>query len=68
MRKHCHNCYYLEWAEGEESDPKGWACNKRDYNSWREEIEHLQLLNSEKYRFKSKRCFQPKEVNDGKRS
>ena len=58
--KHCHNCKWLEWMEGDIYDPSGWGCNDRDYDSVKEESAHLFLLDQEKYRFKGKRCFKEK--------
>lgn len=58
--KHCHNCKYLEWGEGDTGDPSGWMCNKRDYSSIMEESKHLSQLERKSYRFMGKRCFEQK--------
>jgi hypothetical protein len=56
--KHCHNCIHLEYWQGEVEEPEGWVCLKRNYNSVDDEGKHLRQLDSEKYRFKGKVCFE----------
>jgi hypothetical protein len=58
--KHCHNCKWLEWAEGDWGDPEGWVCNKRDYDTVEQETTHLNQMKRERYRFKGKKCFETK--------
>ena len=58
--KHCHNCKYLEWGEGDVYCPSGWCCNRRDYDTVEQETKHLNQLEDVNYRFKGKRCFKAK--------
>jgi hypothetical protein len=59
LKRNCNNCRYLEWFEGEDSDPKGWICNRGvPYKSAKHEGKHLEQLSSSSYRQKSKRCFE----------
>jgi len=61
--KHCHNCRFLEYAQGDTYDPEGWVCNKRDYDTVEQEDLHLNQLDNVDYRFKGKRCFETKHPN-----
>jgi len=56
-KKNCYNCEYLEWGYGDINDPEGWVCNKRSYDSDKQESAHLRQLESEAYRLMGKRCF-----------
>ena len=60
--RNCENCYFLEWGYGDVNDPEGFMCNKREYKTERDESKHLAQLDSEKYRKKSKVCFEHKEL------
>lgn len=63
MKKNCNNCAHLSWEEGETNDPSGWCCLKREYGKYghdfyKEEQKHLDQLERESYREKSKSCFE----------
>ncbi len=58
--KHCHNCEFLEYFEGEDFSTGGFVCNSRNYDSTEEESRHLNLLDKLEYRLKGKRCFKQK--------
>ena len=58
--KHCHNCKWLDYMQGDWGDPEGWGCNQRDYDTVEQETIHLRQLDNEDYRFKGKRCFEDK--------
>lgn len=58
-RKNCNNCDNLEYEWGDVNDPEGFVCAKRY-----EEMDFvvgekfLDKLESESYRYKSKKCFE----------
>lgn len=63
--KHCHNCKHLDYYTSESyesSDESGYICNKREYKNSKEENKHISDLDHDRYRFKSKKCFEPKTV------
>jgi len=52
----CYNCKHLEYVQGEETDPSGFCCNKRQYKESWKEIQHLKMLEKHEYKFGVKRC------------
>lgn len=61
MRKNCNSCQHLEWVDGEHESDTGFTCNKRHEQMWAagREQELLDNLESDKYRARFKRCFEP---------
>lgn len=55
-KKNCLNCKYLEWGFGDVGDPEGWMCNKRDYRTDKQEMDHLEKLDRKSYREQAKKC------------
>lgn len=70
MRKSCDNCEYLGYYETsyEETGDSGFFCEGRDYfkrgDSTKNENDHLEKLQNDKYRHAPKKCFQPKDQKD----
>ena len=52
-KKNCYNCIHLEYWEPdyEEFESAGFFCNKRESND-----EHLEQLDTDAYRMRSKKC------------
>ena len=48
-RRNCFNCKWLEWVDGDTSDPSGFICNDREYLNDEKETDHLALLMSNGY-------------------
>lgn len=64
MVKHCHNCKFLDYYEGNEYEgegPNGYSCTKKNYKTHSEERRHLLCLEREAYRLKPKKCFEALE-------
>lgn len=61
MEKNCHTCKHLEWVDSECDSDSGWDCNKRHTCPMPEKAEAALLaqLESEPYRNRYKRCFEP---------
>lgn len=64
MPKNCHSCKHLEWVDGDTDSTTGWDCNKRHPCPMDEKKEAALLaqLDSDDYRSRYKRCFEPKIV------
>lgn len=61
MPKNCHNCERLEWVDGDSDSTSGWDCMKRHTCPMDEKKEAALLaqLDSDAYRNRHKRCFEP---------
>lgn len=66
--KNCHACKHLEWADDDSTDVhagnSGWCCNKRDDGG--ANIGLLRQLETDAYRNRSKRCFDPVGAHERK--
>lgn len=59
--KNCHTCKHLEYESGDEwGSGSGWYCEKREPRTVEEENKMLKNFDSQAYRLRYKRCFEPK--------
>lgn len=63
MKKNCHTCKHLEWADDDSADGhpgnSGWCCNKRDDGG--ANVALLRDLARDSYLLRGKVCHEPKE-------
>lgn len=57
--KGCHECKHLSYWCGEPGEQNGFMCEKRDPKTAAEESKFLRNLDTDAYRNRYKRCFEP---------
>lgn len=59
IKGNCLNCAHLKFIDDSSHEIRdgGFYCEKRNYESDREESEHLRKLSKLEYRNKAKKCF-----------
>lgn len=62
-KKNCFNCIHLAFIDDQsfEIQDGGYYCEKREYQSDREENSHLHLLKFDRYKETHKSCCELKE-------